>query len=281
MFESLVNNRRQTKYTVEQAFRGIQAFVAENWGKEVVLQLDDPLTTYIDAAKNTHDCPLLFLEDLAEYFQFRWNDRRWGVWLKLRDKTVRTARQRKDAWERWQREVAPQLTIRRLAMLIARKARVPSFEPVTIFGSCCEPAGVFLGLCGLPELDGRRFAPSTPLRAIKSSSKLCELWKRAEWINGVKLPKLQERSTVRLRSAADAVQLATFCIVLPIAIAVGVFFGQSNSELLAVTSGVAAFIASLCVGCNVADRLHNPLPEGIERFGDLARQIVQQRQQTA
>lgn len=278
MFDSLVNDRRQSKYAVEQAFRGIQTFVTEHWGEDVILQLDDPLTAYIDAARNTHECPLLFLEDLAEYFQFQWSDRQWSVWLRLRDKSIRTKKQRKEAWEKWQREVAPQFTVRKLTLLIARKARVPSFEPVTIFGSHCAPAGIFLGLCGLPEVGGARYAPSTPLNVMKSSYSLRELWKRAEWINGVKLPKLQKRSVMRPRSAADAVQLAAFCLALPIAIGVGILFGRSGSDLLAVFSGVVAFVASLGIGCRVADRIHNPLPEGIDCFGDLARLIVEQRQ---
>ena len=45
-------------------------------------------------------------------------------------------------------------------------------------------------------------------------------------------------------------------------------------------SGVVAFVASFGIGCTLADRIHNPLPEGIERFGDLARLIVEQRKLT-
>lgn len=281
MFDSLTNERRQRRYTIEQAFRGIQAFVTENCGDKVVLELDAPLTTYEQAARDSHECPLQFLEDLARYFQFEWSESRWGIWLKLRDSSLKTKKERQAAWEHWQQTIAPQITVRALAELVVRKAQVPSFEPVTILGSYCEPAGVFIGLCCLPEANGARFAPSTPLRAIKSSQRLRELWRRAEWINGVKLPKLQGPSAKRLHTAADAVQLATFCLVLPIAIGVGVFLGNAGGVSLGSFGGVIAFIASFGIGCTLADRVHNPLPAGIERFSDLARLIVEQRQQTS
>lgn len=280
MFDSLTNERRQRRYTIEQAFRGIQAFMTENCGDKIVLELDAPLTTYEQAARDSHECPLQFLEDLARYFQFEWSESRWGIWLKLRDSSLKTKKDRQAAWEHWQQTIAPQITVRMLAELVARKARVPSFEPVTILGSRCEPAGVFLGLCGLPEAKGGRYAPSTPLQNIKSSQRIRELWKRAEWINGVKLPKLQGPSAKRLHSAADAVQLATFCLAMPIAIGMGVVIGNAGGVYLGSFSGVVAFIASFGIGCNLAHRIHNPLLEGIERFGDLARLIVEHRKQT-
>jgi hypothetical protein len=286
MFESLINERRQCKYTVEQAFRGIQAFVSENCGEKVVLELDAPLTNYEQAARDSHECPLQFLEALASYFQFEWSESRWGLWLQLRDDSLKTKRERQAAWEHWQQAIAPQITVRTLAELVARKAQAPSFEPVAILGSTCEPAGVFIGLCCLPEAEKGRYAPSTPLRALKSSQRIRDLWKRAEWINGVKLPKLDEPSAKRLNSAADAVQLATLCLALPIAVGFGVLLADiccvyigGYWDLVGWGGGVVAFVASLCIGFDLADRVHNPLPEGIERFGDLARLIVKQRQQ--
>ena len=245
----------------------------------MVLELDAPLRTYEQAARDSHECPLQFLEDLAQYFQFPWNEGRWAVWLQLRDTSLKTKQQRQAAWEHWQQETAPQFTVRTLAELVARKARVPSFEPVTILGSRCESAGVFLGLCSLPEAGSGRYAPSTPLRAIKSSYSIRELWKRAEWINGVKLPKLEGPSAARLSCAADVVQFATLCLALPAAIGLGVLVGDFGGTYLGWGGGVVAFITSLCIGFNFADRIHNPLPTGIERFGDLARFIVEQRQQ--
>jgi hypothetical protein len=281
MFESLVNDRRQTKYSVEQAFRGIQAFVTKNCGDSVVLALDEPLSTYMDAARDSHDCPLYFLEELANYFQFKWSEERWVVWLQLQGDKLKTEEQRQTAWDHWLQEISPRFTVRALAKLIARKAQTASFEPVTIFGSRCAPAGVFLGLCGLPEAGARRHAPSTPLRAIKSSQRIRDLWKRAEWINGVKLPELHGPSAWRLRSAADLVQLAAVCLALPVAVGLGIVVGGSAGVFLGSFSGAVAFVALLCVCHHVADRIHNPLPEGIERFGDLARLIVERREQAS
>lgn len=278
MFESLVKGRRQRKYTVEQAFRGIQAFVTENCGAKIVLDSNAPLTNYEQAARNSHECPLQFLEDLARYFQFEWSESRWGIWLQLRDNSLKTKRERQAAWEHWQQAIAPQITVRKLAELVARKARVPSFEPVTILGSRCEPAGVFLGLCCLPETEKGRYSPSTPLRALKSSRRIRDLWKRAEWINGVKLPPLDQPSPWRFKSTSDGLQFLSIVATIA-AFIIACWRVAEYDWRLAFFAGCMAALAALIVGGLITDRVHNPLPEGIERFGDLARLIVKQRRQ--
>ena len=280
MLQSLSEGRQQ-QCTVEQAFRGIQAFVTTNCGPKIALELDEPLTTYEEAAILSRECPLAFLEDLADYFQFDWSQSRWMIWLKLHDKSLKTEKQRLAAWDRWQREISPRITIRKLAELISRKAQVPSFEPITLFGSRCEPAGVFVGLCGLPEAGSLRCAPSTPLRVMRSSSRIRMLWQRAAWINGVPLPALEGPSAKRLRSAADLAMLTTYCLALPIAFGVGFFASQFGYSLLTGLSGLAALVGALLLGEHVADRLHDPLPQGVEQFGDLARLIAKQRNLTA
>jgi hypothetical protein len=80
---------------------------------------------------------------------------------------------------------------------------------------------------------------------------------------------------------ADAIQLATFCLTIPVALGVGVLMANAGGVCLGSISGLVAFFVFFCIGCNFADRVHNPLPEGIERFSDLARLIVEQRQQTS
>jgi hypothetical protein len=213
---------------------------------------------------------------LASYFQFQWSEDRWAVWLQLRDDSLKTKMQRQAAWEHWQQEVAPKFTVRKLAELIARKARVPSFEPVTIFGSRCELAGVFLGLCSLPEASNGHYAPSTSLRIIKSSRRLRKLWNRAEWINGVKLPTLDQPSKWRFGSWAGGLELLTSLIAIVVFITAFWRVGQLD-WCFAFFAGCAAALIALVIGETVVDRVHNPLPCKIERFGDLARLIVEQR----
>ena len=277
MFESVISGDRTTRYTLEQAFRGIQAFVAEQCGPKVILQLDEPLVTYEQAARESHECPLEFLEDLGAYFQIQWSETRWGLWLKLRDRTATSRKQRKAAWERWQQETAPQITVRCLVELIVRKARVPSFEAVTIFGSHCEPAGAFLGLCALPEMKERRVAPSTSLLELKSSQQICVLWKRAEWINGVTLPTLQQPSPWQGRTAADILQGVTYIAAFASAASAAVGVWLAGGVVLSGLAAMAAGVATLCFGNSIVDRLHNPLPPNVERFGDLARLIAEGR----
>lgn len=290
MFESLVSHRGQTRYTVEQAFRGMQAFVAENCGDKVVLELDEPLITYMQAAVDSHECPLEFLEDLASYFQFEWSENRWAIWLKLRDKSLKamTKKQQEVAWNNWKNDVAPQFTVRRLAELIARKARVASFEPVTIFGSHCEPAGIFLGLCGLPESKNGRHAPSTPLRAIGGSTRICELWTRAEWISGARLPAVKQLRLCQPQSLIQHVRmiafgLAGFATFMVCGLAAcAAFDAEPNTPsfwLGPALGATAAGLAMLAIR-RVAERVHNPLPEGVQTFGDLAKLIAAQGRPT-
>jgi hypothetical protein len=285
MFESLVADRAQNRCTIEQAYRGIQAFVSENCDPKVVLQLDESLLAYMQAAVDSHECPLEFLEDLASYFQFYWSEKRWAIWLKLRDKSVNTMtkKQRKAAWERWQEDVAPQFTVRRLAELIARKARVPSFAPVTIFGSHCEPAGAFLGICSLPEAKGGCHAPSTPLRMLGGSARICDLWTRAEWASGAQLPPINPLRLCQPQTPAQHVRMVTFGLtgfaIFLITITAIAQATRAAQETIFSHSIVSALVSATVAGLvmfgihQIAERTHDPLPTGVKTFGDLARMI--------
>ncbi|WP_152097777.1 hypothetical protein [Lacipirellula parvula] len=237
-------------------------------------------------AIGSHECPLEFLADLASYFQFEWSENRWAIWLKLRNKSLKamTKAQREATWSSWKSDVAPQFTVRCLAELMARKASVPSFEPVTILGSHCEPAGIFLGLCGLPESRNGRYAPSTPLRALGGSTRICKLWARAEWISGARLPAVKQLRLCRPQNLIQHVRMVAFGLggfatfIVSVFAAFAAFDAEPNTSSfwLGPALGVTAAGLVMLAISRIAERVHDPLPKEVQTFGDLAKLIAAQ-----
>jgi hypothetical protein len=271
---------RHCRYSVEQVLRGMQAFVTEHCGPEVVLDPDKSVNEYREAAAESHECPLEFLSHMASCLNLERNEGRWLAWLKLRGEASWSKRQREEAWEAWQRDVAPALTVRALAEYVARRAVGQSLAPATVFGVTCAKAGVFLGVCDMPEVAGLRVAPSTPLRVLHRSSRIQNLWRRLEWVSGVKLPTTRRFEAAGMSSLGDATWALT-CLASPI---VGILAAIGTYDVMGgacVVSALLAGFGSLIGGWCAADRLHNPLPQGIVSFGDLARLVATRLDATA
>lgn len=265
---------RPCKYTAAQVLRGMQAFVAENCGPNVVLELDKPLYDYFDAAVASHECPLEFLSEMVERFDLAWRESRWAVWLRLRSAKRCSEREREEAWERWKREVAPTITVDSLVQLIARKAVASSLAPATVLGVTCEKAGVFLGICDMPEVRGRRVAPSTPLRALRSSFQIRELCRRLEWVAGVNLPSMHGPKPGDFSTWGDAAWSCGICAAFFAGTAAMAVLGWTGAWPAAALMGAVAGAAVLALGWRIADRIHDPLPAGLTTFGDLARVVA-------
>lgn len=167
----------------------------------------------------------------------------------------------------WERDIAPRLTYAALADFIAERAPVVSFDAVEIAGVRCAKAGAFLGLRNLAgHVDATipRFAPSTPIRDCLRRSDLLLLWTRLTWMSGVPLPPLRTRWVDR---ACGLFVLA--CL--------GVFGGGVAAVLFGAAAIVLHVLSLLKVSwtlLKIAERLENPLPEGIATFGDLARRLA-------
>jgi hypothetical protein len=264
---------RPCRFTVEQVLRGMQAFVTAHCGPEVVLDPDKSVNEYREAAAASHECPLEFLRHMSSCLNLERNEGRWAAWLKLRGEARWTKRQREEAWEAWQRDVAPALTVRALAEYISRRAVGQSLAPATVFGVTCAKARVFLGVCDMPEVAGLRVAPSTPLRVLRRSSRIQNLWRRLEWVSGVKLPATRGVEAAGMSSLGDAMWAVT-CLASPI---VAVLAAMGSYDVMGgacVISALLTGFGSLICGWCVADRLHNPLPQGVVTFGDLTRLVA-------
>lgn len=259
----------RTRFTTEQVLRGIQAYVFDEVDGKLIIDSEASVNDYREAITKSHECPLFFLTELAAYFGFRYGEDRWIVWLNLTDT------KRRQGWEHWQDVTSKALTVRKLAEHIARYAPGTSMAPVTVFGVHCAPAGAFRGICELPEIGGRRVAPSTPIAQTLGGSRIVGLWNRAAWISGTTLPTLKRTPWWSLTSLANWIDAIGFGLASIATVAVLMGIGTATG------SGWAAVIVALPVLISVlgathaaSDRCCNPLPDGVETFGDLARLVA-------
>jgi hypothetical protein len=276
-----------TRYTPEQVLAGIQAFVHEQVDEELEIYPDSSVNDYYEIFRESHECPLMFLAELALYFGFTFSERKWVAWLQLPRSNRLSKEEGKRRWEEWQQVTSRPITVRALAEHIARHAPGVSMQPVTVFGVPCAPAGTFRGLCELPEVDHQRVAPSTPLRQVIRGSRLRRFWQRSEWISQTKLSPL---TPTRILPCVGPT-IGYFATYATLAFAIGTAIYQASGGGL--ESCFTVFMGSvlgplpiLFVIDEVVDWLRNPLPEGIHTFGDLAsfiseyRQITRSRRQT-
>ena len=277
---SLARNDNRRRFSVDQVLAGIEYFLSDHCGESVVLDPEKSVLAYEEEARAYVDfCPLEFLCGLAEYFQLDWRSRRWIVWLGLSEASkTRGNKAKAEAYERWEKEIAPGRKVRDLAQLIANRAPCISFEPVTIFGNNCGPAGAFYGLCQLPEVQEGCHGPSTPLRSVLGAWSCSEFWNRVEWISGKRLPKLSDmqwherplRTQVSGMMIHGSSLLAATIAATFLAIHGWIFF-----------AGLAAFLlvmAGKYFDHAVQYRLDDPFPEDVKTLGDLARLICAQAQ---
>ncbi|WP_425400453.1 hypothetical protein [Aeoliella sp.] len=265
----------RTRFTTEQVLRGIQAYVSEHVDTALVIDPDASVNDYREAIELSHDCPLWFLTMLSEYFGFEHSETRWAVWLKLKATPGLSKSERKRAWEYWQEVTSKTITVRKLAEHIADYAPGTSMKPSTVFGVECAPAGVFRGLCQLPEVRGKRVAPSTPLRSTLLGYRLRSFYGRSEWISGTRLPPLVGTYGDFGLPHAIGIALIFHLFAVPAGVGLLELFSQ---PIIAGLGALCAGVAGTClvgfVVGTISDWLRNPLPVGINTFGDLARVIA-------
>jgi len=172
--------------------------------------------------------------------------------------------------ERWEAEVGPRCTLGALADFIVRHVPPVSFDAIAQFGTNCGTAGAFRGI----ELVARQIRPdigelrpSTPIRDRLRAKKLDTFWNRVRWMSGDALSPLHTPWRRGLRRAVVMAFLALFAgLVLSLA------RGTWTWLALAATSFVI-----LRLLLEVAVYCENPLPSGIDTFGDLARLLADKR----
>lgn len=167
--------------------------------------------------------------------------------------------------DEWNQEVAPKLTFGALARFIADRAPViASFEPITVLGRPCAPAGVFTGI---EQLTGRRFAPSTRIIDVMRGHDLDEFWAQLHWMTEHSIPPLPSfwRDVTSMSGS------------LGLLVGIGGFIAAwaTSNPMWIVLTILGAFI--LYVVASAYKRFTNPLPSDIVTFRDLSTLIAQKR----
>lgn len=163
------------------------------------------------------------------------------------------------------RDHEPTLTLGQLADWILEHAPIPSYAPVTILGTRCQPAGTFLGIQEVVRsVVGRtHFAPSTPVLVALKGRELAQVWRRLRLHSGGGLPQLSwplERLGCGLTMAAIFVAGLSLIAFFERAAALG-------------ATGVVAAAILMALGVKLS-WVGNPLPGSITTFKDLSNEMT-------
>jgi len=197
---------------------------------------------------------------IERFFGFQCSDKEWTDFFGF------NAPQR--GLEEWKQTVAPNLTFGSLARFIAERAPViASFDPISVFGRLCGPAGVFEGIEVVANKTmGRalRFPPSARIIDVMRGHDLDRFWTQLRWMT--------EHAAPELPSFWRNVTAATDCfaVLAVIAAAIG-SWATSNPAWVAQTLLVA--VVSYLFA-SAYKRFTNPLPSNIVTFRDLSMLIA-------
>ncbi len=169
-------------------------------------------------------------------------------------------------FEKWRSSIAPTLTVAALADFIRERYKPISFEPVSVLGSPpCQAAGYFVGMSDIVQQihpEAGRFGPSTSIRTVLPNRRLRLFWSRLSRAANKSLPPL----SFWLNHLANALLIISIGFLA---------FG------IMVNWAILASVWLLCLkGLQLGWWLHrraNPLPYGIDTFGDLARYLAGKR----
>lgn len=255
------------RYTQEQILSGIRIVWREVLGYHKPLDLERCfLDEFIPGGELEEIDFWDVIYRLERVFDFTCASNEWNALLRFPVQDL----------DEWKRDVAPRLTFRALVHFIHERLKPISFEPITLLGNPCLTAGIFRGLERLvgqihPKVE--RFGPSTPIRACLSGLRLHRFWSRLRWMMEDQLPPAPEiafRYWKRLRSLP-------YLPSLFIKLGIGVLFALWKRDLAGLVEGIAVTLSLFIpVGMIVAliNEHLDPLPEGIETFGDLARVLA-------
>lgn len=244
-------------YTQAQILSGIRIVLRENCGCESPFDADMSLSHYIHGFKSWDDMDIMeAVYELEELFGFSCSRKEWDDFFGVSIRNI----------EEWKKTVAPRLTFRALADFIRERLNPIVLEPVTLLGKPCLTAGIFRGLEQLAvQVNPRvaRFAPSTPIRQCLRGGQLRRFWNRLRWMIEDQLPPARE---IRL-SGRGLFHSLLFKFGIGLAIAL---WRRDLSGLLAGIGTTFALLMPVRIIVGFINQRLNPLPEGIETFGDLS-----------
>jgi hypothetical protein len=269
---------RAERYTQKQILCGLRIFWREELGCESPFDPDMRIDKQFEAEKDHIDSdrrirgfPKIYYFSL--YIMFRGLQRFFGFtssWEEWKDFFGLSVRNR----DEWEKKVAPRLTFRGLADFIRERMEAIPLEPLVLLGSSCLSAGIFRGIEQLVHQirpKARGFGPSTPIRDCLRGRRLHVLWSRLRWIveDQIPPPPALTFDTRHLRHSRY--------LKLTIGLLLALWQRDLEGLVLGIVSGLTmTHILLLLLGgiLEIINSRMNPLPEGIETFGDLARVLA-------
>ncbi len=259
-------HRGQTTDFPQKAILAVlQDLYREELGCEERLQPKARLDGYLKRSRCWDDLDLAeVIAEVEEHFGF---DAPAEDWAEFFGTGIRDEKQ-------WEAEVGPRCTFGALADFIAQHVPPVSFDPVAQFGTNCGTAGAFRGI----ELVARQIhpdigelRPSTLIHARLRGKKLEIFWNRVRWMSGDALPPLHMPWRRALRRALVLAFLALFA---------GLMLSFTRETWTWLVLAATSF-AILRLSLEVAVYCENPLPSGMDSFGDLARLLADKRRKGA
>jgi hypothetical protein len=252
-------------YTQEQILSGLRMIWRETYNFDAPIYPDESFIEAFNAKS------ILFKADIDLYDVLYRLEAIFGFKCPMKEWLAFLGEHIQDPSE-WEKTVAPKLTFRALADFVGERLKEPvSLEPITLLGKPCLTAGIFRALEQLAEEINpkvTRFAPSTPIRVRLSGFSLYCFWSRLRWIMEDQLPPPPQIPFPDWR----------FLNRLFVKLGVGLLIALWKRDLAGLLEGIGVtLLLFLPVGMILAyinAALLNPLPDGIETFGDLARVLA-------
>jgi hypothetical protein len=254
--------RTQREQTADFPQKAILAILQDLWREELGCQERlEPQTRidgYLKRSRFWNDLDFAeLIAEVEERFGFDASAEDWAEFFGtgIRDK------------KRWEAEVGPRCTFGSLADFIARHVPPVSFDAVARCGTNCGTAGAFHGIERVARqirADLGELRPSTPIRDRLRANKLETFWNRVRWMSGDALPPLRTPWRRTLRRAVLVAFLALFA---------GLWLSLARGTWTWLVLTATVFV-SLRLSLDVVVYCENPLPSGIDTFGDLARLLA-------
>lgn len=246
------------KYSEKQILCGLQECWKSVMGNCESFDSDTKIDLYLKENGNGI-WDMFYLRDLVyemeRFFHFTCSIREWDHLFGF-DRSI-------SSHEEWENLVGQHLTFGVLAQFIAERAPAVSFQPVTVMGSECRPAGVFFGLQSLTKKYNKRafrFAPSTKIINVLRGLSLEQFWDELQWMTEHGVPVLPGSWRNIERWGYLFSSLIVFSMI-PLAL-----WGLHPVALVAMS--VCALMGWLA--SSLYKNWVNPLPSGIRTFRDLA-----------
>lgn len=246
------------RYSSEQIFRQLREAWSDITGGPSTFTPETSVYRHMEADGSLEDFDP---RNLELFFGFRCSQEDWTAFCRG-DVSYKSPE--------WERKGFPSVTFDDLARFIAERAPFISFDPITILGRSCAPAGAFVGLQKLAASSlemPRRIGPSTSIHHVLRGNKLERFWRQLQWRSGRVLPELNGF----WRSVLDW----TFIALVFSWLACWLIGALTKSLLVP-----SLLFAGMFLVFYAAKKIHhyaNPLPTELKTFRDLAQWIAERR----